>query len=154
MSNSGGMHSPVEQFEIKPLVELSLGGFDISFTNSSLFMLLAMVISAIFLIVAMRRADMVPSRMQGAAEMMYEFVAEMVRSNVGSEGRPYFPFIFTLFVFLLFGNMLRLILFLHIHLANHCDICDGCLCFCRGNRDCTTQTWLAFLQLLRACWRS
>ena len=104
MSNSGGMHSPVEQFEIKPLVELSLGGFDISFTNSSLFMLLAMVISAIFLIVAMRRADMVPSRMQGAAEMMYEFVAEMVRSNVGSEGRPYFPFIF-----LLFGNMLGLI---------------------------------------------
>ena len=52
---------------------------------------------------------MVPGRMQGMAEMMYEFVAEMVRSNVGSEGRPYFPFIFTLFVFLLFGNMLGLI---------------------------------------------
>ena len=109
MSNSEGMHSPVEQFEIKPLVELSLAGYDVSFTNSSLFMLLAISVSAIFLISAMRRADMVPGRMQGMAEMMYEFVAEMVRSNVGSEGRPYFPFIFTLFVFLLFGNMLGLI---------------------------------------------
>ena len=109
MNNSEGMHSPVEQFEIKPLVELSLGGYDVSFTNSSLFMLLAISLSAIFLISAMRRADMVPSRMQSMAEMMYEFVAEMVRSNVGSEGRPYFPFIFTLFVFLLFGNMLGLI---------------------------------------------
>ena len=109
MSNSEGMHSPVEQFEIKSLVELSLGGYDVSFTNSSLFMLLAIGVSAIFLISAMRRADMVPGRMQGMAEMMYEFVAEMVRSNVGSEGRPYFPFIFTLFVFLLFGNMLGLI---------------------------------------------
>ena len=109
MSNSEGMQSPVEQFEIKPLVELSLGGYDISFTNSSLFMLLAFSVSAIFLISAMRRADMVPGRMQGMAEMLYEFVAEMVRSNVGTEGRPYFPFIFTLFVFLLFGNMLGLI---------------------------------------------
>ena len=63
MSNSEGMRSPVEQFEIKPLVELSLGGYDVSFTNSSLFMLLAIGVSAIFLISAMRRADMVPGRM-------------------------------------------------------------------------------------------
>ena len=106
---SQGMHSPVEQFEIKPLIELSAGGFDISFTNSSLFMLLAILVSGIFLVTAMRRGELVPGRMQGAAEMMYEFVADMVRSNVGSEGRAYFPFIFTLFVFLLFGNMLGLI---------------------------------------------
>ena len=109
MSNSEGMHSPVAQFEIKPLVELSLGGYDVSFTNSSLFMLLAIGVSSIFLISAMRRADMVPGRMQGMAEMMYEFVAEMVRSNVGNEGRPYFPFIFTLFMFILFSNLLGLI---------------------------------------------
>ena len=109
MSNSQGMHSPVEQFEIKPLVELTLGGYDVSFTNSSLFMFLAFGVSSLFLVAAMRRRAMVPGRMQSLAEMMYEFVAEMVRSNVGNEGRPYFPFIFTLFVFLLFGNMLGLI---------------------------------------------
>ena len=106
---SQGMHSPVEQFEIKSIIELSAGGYDISFTNSSLFMLLAMVVGGVFLASAMGKREMVPGRMQGAAEMMYEFVADMVRSNVGNEGRPYFPFIFTLFVFLLFGNLLGLI---------------------------------------------
>ncbi len=106
---SQSMHSPVEQFEIKTLIELTVGGYDISFTNSSLFMLLAIVVSGVFLLMSMRPGDLVPGRMQGAAEMMYEFVADMVRSNVGSEGRAYFPFIFTLFVFLLFGNMLGLI---------------------------------------------
>ena len=109
MSNSQGMHSPVAQFEIKPIFDLSIGGQDVSFTNSSLFMLLAIVVSSVFLISAMRKREMIPGRMQGLAEMMYEFVADMVRSNVGNEGRPYFPFIFTLFVFLLFGNLLGLI---------------------------------------------
>ncbi|WP_332923923.1 F0F1 ATP synthase subunit A [Candidatus Puniceispirillum sp.] len=109
MSNSQGMHSPVAQFEIKPIFDLSIGGQDVSFTNSSLFMLLAIVVSSIFLVSAMRKRELIPGRMQGLAEMMYEFVADMVRSNVGNEGRPYFPFIFTLFVFLLFGNLLGLI---------------------------------------------
>ena len=106
---SEGMHSPVEQFEIKKIIELNAGGFDISFTNSSLFMLLAMLVGGGFLFSAMRNRELVPGRMQGAAEMMYEFVADMVRSNVGNDGRAYFPFVFTLFVFLLFGNMLGLI---------------------------------------------
>jgi F-type H+-transporting ATPase subunit a len=103
------MHSPVAQFEIKPIFDLSIGGQDVSFTNSSLFMLLAVVVSSVFLVTAMRKRELIPGRMQGLAEMMYEFVADMVRSNVGNEGRPYFPFIFTLFVFLLFGNLLGLI---------------------------------------------
>ena len=106
---SEGMHSPVEQFEIKRFIEFSAGGYDISFTNSSLFMLLAMVVGGTFLTVAMSKREMVPGRLQGAAEMMYEFVADMVRSNVGNDGRAYFRFVFTLFVFLLFGNMLGLI---------------------------------------------
>ena len=106
---SEGMHSPVEQFEIKRFIEFSAGGYDISFTNSSLFMLLAMVVGGTFLTVAMSKREMVPGRLQGAAEMMYEFVADMVRGNVGNDGRAYFPFVFTLFVFLLFGNMLGLI---------------------------------------------
>jgi len=103
------MHSPVEQFTIKALFHLQLFGFDVSFTNSALFMLLAVVLSVIYLTFAMRRRDMVPGRLQASAEMLYEFISEMVRSNVGNQGRPYFPFIFTLFVFLLFGNMLGLI---------------------------------------------
>ena len=103
------MHSPVEQFTIKVLYDLHLFGYDISFTNSALFMILAVLVSTIFLVMTMRPAAIVPGRMQAAAEMMYEFVADMVRSNVGSEGRPYFPFIFTLFVFVLFSNLLGML---------------------------------------------
>ncbi|MEL0302538.1 MAG: F0F1 ATP synthase subunit A, partial [Rhodobiaceae bacterium] len=64
---SEGMHSPVEQFEIKSIVELNAGGYDISFTNSSLFMLLAMVVGGGFLFSAMRNRELVPGRIQGAA---------------------------------------------------------------------------------------
>jgi len=103
------MHSPVEQFTIKALFHLQLFGVDVSFTNSALFMLLAVMVSVAYLTFAMRRREMVPGRLQASAEMLYEFISEMVRSNVGNEGRPYFPFIFTLFVFLLFGNMLGLV---------------------------------------------
>lgn len=103
------MHSPVEQFTIKVLYDLSLFGYDISFTNSALFMVLAIMVSCGFLFIAMRPAALIPGRMQGMAEVMYEFVAEMVRDNVGKEGRPYFPFIFTLFMFILFSNLLGLI---------------------------------------------
>jgi F-type H+-transporting ATPase subunit a len=103
------MHSPVEQFTIKSLMQLELFGYDVSFSNSALFMMLAVIVSTLFLTFAMRGRNMVPGRMQGAAEMMYEFISDMVSGTVGSEGRPYFPFIFTLFVFLLFGNMLGLI---------------------------------------------
>jgi len=103
------VHSPVEQFTIKVLFALNLFGYDISFTNSALFMVLAIAVSCGFLVFAMRPASIVPGRMQGLAEMMYEFVAEMVRSNVGNEGRPYFSFIFTLFMFILFSNLIGLI---------------------------------------------
>ena len=103
------MHSPVEQFTIKVLFALNLFGYDVSFTNSSLFMVLTVLASVVFLALAIRPAALIPGRMQGLAEMMYELVADMVRSNVGNEGRPYFPVIFTLFMFVLFSNLLGLI---------------------------------------------
>jgi F-type H+-transporting ATPase subunit a len=103
------MHSPVEQFTIKALLHLELFGIDISFTNSALFMVLAVVLSATYLTFAVRRREVIPGRMQASAEMLYEFISDMVKSNVGNDGRPFFPFIFTLFIFLLFGNMLGLI---------------------------------------------
>ena len=103
------MHSPVEQFTIKALFQLELFGYDVSFTNSALFMMLSVILSVVYLTYAVRRREMIPGRLQASAEMLYEFISEMVKSNVGSEGRPFFPFVFTLFIFLLFGNMLGLI---------------------------------------------
>ena len=72
-------------------------------------MVLAVLVSSLFLYMAMKPAAVIPGRLQGLAEMLYEFVADMVRSNVGNEGKPYFPFIFTLFIFVLFSNLLGLI---------------------------------------------
>jgi F-type H+-transporting ATPase subunit a len=103
--------SPLAQFEIKRLVEIPLGGIDASFTNSSLFMVAAVVASTVFLVGGMRHHAMVPARWQSMAEIAYQLVAGMVRDNVGSEGRRYFPFIFTLFMFVLFSNALGLLPF-------------------------------------------
>lgn len=100
---------PMEQFEIKPLVNLNLGGYDVSYTNSALFMTLAVICTFVLFWAATRKRTMVPSRIQSIGEIMFEFVAGMVKENVGKEGMKYFPFIFTLFVFILFGNVLGLL---------------------------------------------
>jgi F-type H+-transporting ATPase subunit a len=99
----------MEQFVIKPLINLELGGANISYTNSALFMTFAVLATFALFWVATRHRTMVPSRWQSVAELMYEFVGGMVKDNVGHEGMRYFPFIFTLFMFILFGNVLGLL---------------------------------------------
>jgi F-type H+-transporting ATPase subunit a len=98
--------SPVEQFKIEPLIPLDIGGVDISFTNSSLFMVLAVCVATALLTLSVRGRALVPGRWQSLAEVLYEFVANLIRDNVGVEGRKYFPFIFSLFMFLTLGNLL------------------------------------------------
>jgi len=102
-------HGPLEQFAIKRLVPMEIGGIDVSITNSSLFMAIAVALIALFLTVGMRRRALVPGRWQSMAELSYEFIARMIRDNVGAEGRRYFPFIFSLFMFILFGNLLGMV---------------------------------------------
>jgi len=101
-------HSPLEQFEIKRLIDIQLGGIDASFTNSSLMMIAVLVVATMALSFGMSRRAMVPGRWQSIVELAYEFIANMLRENVGSEGRQYFPFIFTLFMFILFSNLMGL----------------------------------------------
>lgn len=103
------MAGPLEQFEIHPYVPIEIGGIDLSFTNSAAWMALAAAAATAFLTLGARRRALVPGRVQLLAEMTYEFVANMIRDNVGDAGRRYFPYIFTLFMFILFGNMLGLI---------------------------------------------
>ena len=102
-------HSPLAQFEIKPLLSLQVGDLDLSYTNSALFMTISLVLISSFLLLATRRSALVPGRWQSLAEISYEFVANMIRDNVGQEGRKYFPLIFSLFMFVLFGNLLGMI---------------------------------------------
>ena len=102
-------HSPLEQFEIDRLVDIQVGGVDASFTNSSLMMVFVLALAAVSLSVGMSKRAMVPGRWQSVVELAYEFIANMLRENVGSEGRRYFPFVFTLFMFILLCNLLGLV---------------------------------------------
>ena len=102
-------HSPLEQFLVKTLVPIKVGGVDISFTNSALFMVIAVALVALLMTVGMGKRSIVPGRFQSVAEMFYEFVANILRETAGNEGRKYFPLIFTLFMFILFANMLGMI---------------------------------------------
>jgi F-type H+-transporting ATPase subunit a len=102
-------HSPMEQFAIKPLIPIHIGGLDLSFTNSALFMVIAAAVVTWLMIASFTGRSLVPGRIQSMAEMLYEFVANMVESVCGSEGRKYFPFIFTLFTFILLCNLLGLL---------------------------------------------
>jgi F-type H+-transporting ATPase subunit a len=102
-------NSPLAQFEIKRLVPMEVAGYDVSFTNSSLWMVLVVLTVTLFMNLGMRRAALVPGRWQSMVEMLYEFVANMLQETAGNEGRKYFPFIFTLFIFILCANLLGLI---------------------------------------------
>lgn len=100
---------PLEQFKIEPLIPLHIGGLDISYTNSALLMTVAVVLITALLVLSTRRRALVPGRWQSIAELSYEFVADMVETNAGHGAEPYFPFVFTLFMFVLFSNFLGLI---------------------------------------------
>ncbi len=103
------MASPIEQFEIKRYFPIEVFGLDASFTNSSLYMVVAVGLISLFLILAMGGRSLVPSKVQSVAELIYEFVASTVRENVGPKGMQFFPLVFTLFIFVLVLNLLGMI---------------------------------------------
>ena len=102
-------HSPLEQFSIKPLVDLKVGGIDISFTNSALMMFIALGLVTLVMVYGMRHRAMVPGRLQSMAELSYELIANLLRDNVGKQGMPYFPFVFSVFMFILAANLLGML---------------------------------------------
>jgi len=108
-AGSSGMPDPMHQFEIKRLLPLEVFGIDASFTNASAFMILAALVISAFLLLSTSGRSLVPGRLQSLAEIAYEFVANMVRDNVGTAGMKYFPFVFTLFIFILVCNMFGMI---------------------------------------------
>lgn len=106
----GGFNiDPMHQFEIKNWIPIDLGFVDLSFTNSAFFAFLAVGLVCLFLWTAMSGSSLVPTRMQSMAEALYEFVRNMVRDSCGDEGLKYFPYIFTLFLFILGCNLLGMI---------------------------------------------
>jgi F-type H+-transporting ATPase subunit a len=106
---SAEAHSPLAQFEVHTWVPIEIGGVDASFTNASAYMVAAVAAVLLFLALGMRSRALVPGRIQSLVELSYEFIANLVRDNVGSQGRPFFPFVFALFMFILFCNAIALV---------------------------------------------
>ena len=101
--------SPMEQFQVKPIIPLHIGGYDVSFTNQSLWMCVVVGAVSLFMAVAVSNRRLVPSRMQSMAEMSYEFVANMINMAAGEDGLRFFPFIFTIFLFVATSNFFGLL---------------------------------------------
>ena len=99
---------PIHQFHINPIVPIHVGNYDLSFTNSSLFMVIVVALASAFLYFATAGRALVPSRIQSMAEMTYEFVASMLRDAAGTQGMKFFPFVFSLFMFVLTANLIGL----------------------------------------------
>ena len=103
-------HSPMAQFEVHPLIPIHIGGYDLSFTNASLWMVLAVAAATAFLVLGVKRDGIVPGRLQSVVEIIYDFIERNTVMNVmGEEGKRFFPFIFTLFIFIFFTNFFGLI---------------------------------------------
>lgn len=99
----------MEQFEIHRIISLNVFGHDVSFTNSSLMMIIALFLVTAFMVFAMRSRSLIPSRVQSLAEITYEYVAGIVKESLGEEGMKYFPWIFSIFIFILFPNFMSLL---------------------------------------------
>lgn len=102
------MSNPMEQFTVKPLIPIEIGGYDISFTNSSLFMVLSVLMVTALFSLCLRNRKIIPSKAQCIPEAVYGFIATLIKENVGAEGLKYFALIFCIFLFVAFGNLLGL----------------------------------------------
>tara|TARA_B100000686_G_scaffold344065_1_gene426030 strand:- start:384 stop:1109 length:726 start_codon:yes stop_codon:yes gene_type:complete len=100
---------PLEQFQIKNIVPIEFAGFDLSYTNSALWMTLAVVVTTFMMVSSMRKKALIPGRWQSVGEITYEFISKMVQDTIGREGRKYFPFVFSIFMIVLMGNLLGMV---------------------------------------------
>ena len=103
-----GKIDPMHQFTVEPIVPLRIGGYDVSFTNSAAWMLLALIVIGVFMLGGMKR-QVVPGRWQAAVEGLIGFVDNLVQVNIGPEGKKFTPYIFSLFTFILAANLLGLL---------------------------------------------
>ena len=100
---------PIHQFQIFNIVPINIGGLDFSFTNSALFMVIVVALTSALLYYSTRGRGLVPSRAQSVTELSYEFVANMLRDAAGPQGMKFFPFVFSIFMFVLVANLLGMV---------------------------------------------
>jgi F-type H+-transporting ATPase subunit a len=110
VASEGGKIDPMHQFQIEPIVPIELAGYDVSFTNSALFMLVVLGTIYVFMMGGLKR-DLVPGRWQMAVEGVAGFVNSMLATSVGPEGKKYVPLVFSLFMFILVANFMGMMPF-------------------------------------------
>ena len=102
--------NPMHQFQVHRIgPEIKISGVDLSFTNASLFMLISAALVTVLLLLGTREKKLIPSKAQLVSEMLYNFIAKMISDTAGRKAKPYFPFIFSLFIFILFCNMVGML---------------------------------------------
>ena len=108
--------SPLKQFEVQPIVDINIFGLDLSFTNSALWMTITTIFIIAFFTIPFLKSkktnsveDLYPSRLQVASELGFNFISSLINDTIGKEGKKYFPLVFALFMFILFGNLFGMI---------------------------------------------
>ena len=102
--------NPMHQFEVYRIgPEIKLGSIDISFTNASLFMVISSLAIMLIFNLGSKKNSLPPNKIQLLTELSYTFVSKMISDTAGSKAKPYFAFIFSLFMFVLFCNMFGMI---------------------------------------------
>jgi F-type H+-transporting ATPase subunit a len=103
------MAGPLEQFTVKPIIPIEINGYDISFTNAALFMCLTVLTVVGVFAFCLRKRTIVPTLSQSVPEILYEFIRGIMQGSAGKDGLKYFSFIFTVFLFVAFGNIFGLV---------------------------------------------
>ena len=102
--------NPMHQFNVYKIgPEIKINGIDFSFTNASLFMLISAISISIFLLLGTKDKKIIPGKFQLLSEILYNFISKMISDTAGKKAKPYFPFIFSLFIFVLFCNMVGML---------------------------------------------
>lgn len=101
--------SPLHQFELHPWIPISIGGLDLSINKAVVFMWVVIAVAAVLMLMAGSARKLVPGKLQSLAEMMVDFIRNMILETMGKDGMKFFPLVATLFVFILFSNYIGLI---------------------------------------------
>ena len=108
MAAEEGRIDPMHQFEVQSILDLNVGGYNLAFTNSALWMVLTLLALWVFMLGGMKR-QLVPGRWQAAVEGVTGFISNMMHTNIGPEGRKFTPYVFSIFMFILFANILGML---------------------------------------------
>ena len=142
------MANPMQQFEVKTIgPKIVFGNFDVSFTNSSLFMVITVATISILFTLATQKKSLVPSRIQFLSEMTYEFVAKMISETAGSKARPFFSFCSnTFFIYFILQYDWHDTLFFYRYEPYHCNVCISSICIYWSYNRRLCKAWLRFFK--------